>query len=111
MDMGFLLKLLSVLGGASCVLSFFLAYRYVHRANGSSPLLQAIMFLSISEFLWAALLVWNAFAREDALPGSGAALFISIYGRAKPLLLAGGQLFMIHRIRKSIIRREEGNAH
>ncbi len=111
MDINVFLQALSFVGGLACLFSFWYAFRFVHRANGSSPLLQAIMYLSVLEFIWAGLLVWNSFAREQTLPSEGVALFISVFGRTKPLLLAAGQVFMIHRIRKSIIRREEGNAH
>lgn len=69
------------------------------------------MYLSVLEFIWAALLVWNSFAREDTLPSAGVALFISLFGRGKPLLLVAGQVFMVHRIRRSIEAHREVEVH
>lgn len=97
-----LLTGLSVIGALMCVYAFVYALIPVHKANGSKPLLQAILFLSAIGFVWAGCLLYVSLAYEDRLPDDGVLLAISIYARIKAMLISGALVFMSYRLRRSI---------
>jgi hypothetical protein len=106
-----LLTGLSGVGALCCVVAFFYALVPIHKANGSKPLLQAIIFLSAIGFIWAGILLYTSLRYPDRLPESGELLIFSLYARVKAILIALTLIFMSFRIRRSIKRHQEGNAH
>ncbi len=106
-----LLTGLSGVGALCCVVAFFYALVPIHKANGSKPLLQAIIFLSAIGFIWAGCLLYTSLRYPDRLPESGELLVISLYARFKAIFIALTLIFMSYRIRKAIKKHAEEDMH
>lgn len=101
------LTALSIIGAVMCLFAGAFAVPPLKKANGSSPLIQAIIFLSIIGFIWAGILCYNSIIEPDRLPDSGLALVFSIYARIKAILIASTLIFMIIRLKRAIAEHEK----
>lgn len=96
------LIVLSAIGIISSVAAAWYALAPLQRANGSRPILQGLIGIASVEFAWAGMMAYNALFHEDILPDGGAPLFISLFARMKPTIIAGGLIFMGFRIRRGM---------
>lgn len=103
----FLLTALSVAGAGICLFAGIFAVIPLKRANGSSPLIMAIIFLSIIGFTWAGILCYISIVTPDRLPDSGLMLVFSLFARIKAILIAGTLIFMVVRLKRAIKEHAE----
>ncbi len=103
------LTALSIIGAVMCLFAGIFAIRPLKGANGSSALIQAIIFLSIIGFIWAGILCYNSIVETDRLPDSGIAFVFSLYARIKAILIASTLIFMIIRLKRA--RKEHDMNH
>jgi len=101
------LQALSIVGMLCTLASAYFAVVPLHRANGSSFLLQGIIGFAIVEFFWATAVFYSSFSYPNRLPDSGILLAISLFARTKPVIISIGLFYMAYRIRKGI--KEEGH--
>ena len=105
MDTSTLLQITSIIG----VISMGAAFRYtvlqLSKANGTRPLIEAILLVCIFGFPWAIMVSYIAFLETDALPDGGVRLFVSLYGRILPTLISVILIYMGYRLR----HEEEGD--